>query len=213
MLRSDAMTLQSFVEQYGYFAVFVGCFLEGETILVLGGFAAYLGYVSLPGVMAVAALAGFVGDETWFFVGRRYGERILARFPKLAKARPYVAEKLRRYGNWVVLFMRFAIGLRVAGPIIIGASGMTPKRFMPPNAAGAIAWAVVIASAGYVFGTAFSAMLQHAKRYEHIAFAAIAAAVLVVVAGRGWWIARLEARARMREQANAASRLEGGASE
>jgi hypothetical protein len=28
-------SLQSLIEHYGYFAVFFGCFLEGETVLVL----------------------------------------------------------------------------------------------------------------------------------------------------------------------------------
>lgn len=37
------MTLESVVDTYGYVAVLVGTFLEGETILVLGGFAAHKG--------------------------------------------------------------------------------------------------------------------------------------------------------------------------
>ena len=36
--------LQSLIEDYGYLAVFIGAFLEGETILVMAGFAAYQGY-------------------------------------------------------------------------------------------------------------------------------------------------------------------------
>ena len=189
-------TLQDFIANYGYFAVFAGCFVEGETILVLGGFAAYLGYLSLPGVIATAAVAGFCGDEAWFLIGRHYRDRLFVKFPALRKARPYVRQKLDRYGHWVVFFIRFAVGLRIASPIIIGASGMTPARFTPPNAAGAFVWACTIGGAGYVFGTAFTAMLQHAKRYEHIAFAVIALVVLAGVALRAWWTARLEARAR-----------------
>ena len=52
--RPDARleSLQSLIEHYGYFAVFLGCFLEGETVLVLAGFAAHMGYLSLPGVIA-----------------------------------------------------------------------------------------------------------------------------------------------------------------
>jgi membrane protein DedA with SNARE-associated domain len=190
--------LQQLVEQYGYLAVFAGCFLEGETVLVLGGFAAYLGYLSLPGVIATATVGGFLGDEAWFLVGRRYGTRLLARFPKLRKARPYVRQKLDVYGHWVVFFVRFAIGLRVAGPIIIGASGMAPWRFTPPNAGGAFVWACVIGGAGYVFGGAFTVLMEHAKRYEHVAFVVVALIVLVAVAARGRWTAHLEARARSR---------------
>jgi membrane protein DedA with SNARE-associated domain len=39
------MTLESILDPYGYLAVLVGTFLEGETILVLGGFAAHRGYL------------------------------------------------------------------------------------------------------------------------------------------------------------------------
>ena len=67
--------------QLGYVAIFVGTFLEGESILALGGLAAEHGYLSFPVVVAVAVLGGFLGDQFFFFVGRRYGDRVLARFP------------------------------------------------------------------------------------------------------------------------------------
>ncbi len=190
------MTLQAFIEQFGYVAVFIGCLLEGEMVLVLAGFAAQIGYLSLPAVMATAAVAGFIGDEMWFFVGRRHGERMLAKLPRLLKARPYVARKLERYGTWVVFFVRFAIGLRIASPVILGASGMPPSRFTPANAAGALVWSIVMGGAGYLFGSAFTAMLEHAKRYEHIAFAVIGASVLIAVTLRRRWLWRAAARAR-----------------
>jgi len=190
------VTLQHFIEQFGYVAVFIGCLLEGETVLVLAGFAAHMGYLSLPAVMATAAVAGFLGDEMWFFIGRRHGERMLAQFPALLKARPYVARKVERYGIRVVFFVRFAIGLRIASPVILGASGMPPSRFTPANAAGALVWAIVMGGAGYLFGSALTAMLEHAKRYEHIAFAAIGAGVLIAVTVRHWRSSRLQARAR-----------------
>ena len=168
------MTLQTFIENYGYFAVFVGCFAEGETVLILAGFAAHLGYLSLPWVMVTAAVAGFCGDQTAFFAGRRWGPRLLAWSPRLAAARSVIAEKLERHSAWVVFVLRFAVGLRIASPIVIGASGLSLPRFMLPNAAGAIVWAIVIGGAGYLFGAAFTTMLTHAKHYEEIAFAVLA---------------------------------------
>ena len=175
------MTLQGFIETYGYAAVFVGCFAEGETVLVLAGFAARMGYLSLPSVVATAAIAGFVGDQVAFFVGRRYGPQLLARSPRLAAAQPFVLEQLRRHTIGVVFMLRFAIGLRIASPIVIGASGLPALRFVLPNAAGAIVWAVLIGSAGYLFGAAFTGMLEHAKRYEEIAFATLALVVAAAV--------------------------------
>ena len=39
------MTLEYLISQYGYVALFIGVFLEGETILILAGFAAHLGHL------------------------------------------------------------------------------------------------------------------------------------------------------------------------
>jgi len=175
------MTLQTFIETYGYLAVFVGCFAEGETVLVLAGFAAHLGYLSLPWVMATAAMAGFCGDQVAFFAGRRWGPRLLVWSPRLAAAQPYVAEKLQRHATWMVFVLRFAVGFRIASPIVIGASGLPAWRFTLPNAAGAIVWAILIGGAGYVFGAAFTRSLEHAKRYEVAAFAVLAVIVIALV--------------------------------
>ena len=171
-------TLQALIEQYGYFAVFAGCFVEGETVLVLGGFAAHLGYLSLPIVIATAAVAGFVGDQALFAIGRRWGDAVFARFPTLAAARPRVADLLDRYGGWVAFGVRFLVGMRLAGAIAIGASGFPQRRFMPANAAGSIVWAVAIGSAGYAFGQAFTLFLERARHYELAAFGVVAAIVV-----------------------------------
>lgn len=174
------MTLQGFIEQYGYIAVFVGCFVEGETVLVLAGFAAHLGYLSLPWVMTVAAVAGFSGDQAVFLVGRKFGPRLLAWSPRLAALQPVILAKLSRHANWVVFMLRFAYGFRIASPIVIGASGLPMSRFAPPNAAGAVVWAIVIGGAGYLFGAAFTRMLEQAKHYEAIAFAVLAVIALAL---------------------------------
>ena len=179
--------LQSLIEHYGYLAVFVGCLLEGETVLVLAGFAAHLGYLSLPLVMGTAAIAGFVGDQALYTIGRRHSEAIFARFPRLAAARPRVNALLDRYGAWAAFGVRFLVGMRLAGAIAIGAAGLSPARFLVANAAGAIVWAMAIAGAGYAFGHAFTLFLERARHLELAAFGVlgvIGAAVVLVLRRR-----------------------------
>jgi membrane protein DedA with SNARE-associated domain len=53
--------LQSLIENYGYLAVFIAAFLEGETILVMAGFAAYQGYLDLEKVILIALFGGLLG--------------------------------------------------------------------------------------------------------------------------------------------------------
>lgn len=64
------MDLAALIGTYGYWAVALGCLLEGETVLLLAGFAAHRGYLQWPVVVAVAAAAGFAGDMAFFLLGR-----------------------------------------------------------------------------------------------------------------------------------------------
>lgn len=77
------MMQEPLIEAYGYLAIFVGAFLEGETIIAMGGFAAQRGYLDLPKVVVVGLFGGFLGDQLYFFLGRRHGSDLLARFPGL----------------------------------------------------------------------------------------------------------------------------------
>ncbi len=129
------------IQSYGYLAVAVGTFLEGETVLLVAGAAASRGHLSLLGVVAVAAVASFAGDQLCFFLGRRYGNRILARYPSLVARTTRARALLERHNLPVILSIRFLYGLRIAGPIAIGMSGVSWLRFFVLNAIGAMAWA------------------------------------------------------------------------
>ena len=174
-------TLQALIEQYGYVAVFLGCLVEGETVLVLGGFAAHMGYLKLPLVIATAAVAGFLGDQALYWIGRRWGDRVFDRFPALAALRPRAKALVDRYGAWAAFGVRFLVGMRLAGAISIGAAGFPQHRYVPANAAGAIVWAVLVCGAGYAFGQAFTLFLARARHLELGAFAVVAVIALGAV--------------------------------
>ena len=61
------MDLQSIIENYGYAAIFIGTFLEGETVLVLAGMAAHRGYLVLTWVITAAFLGRLCGDQLFLF--------------------------------------------------------------------------------------------------------------------------------------------------
>lgn len=76
------MNMETLIATYGYAAVAVGAFMEGEIVLILGGFAAQRGYLSLPWVIVVAFIATFLGDQILFHLGRWKGDAILALRPR-----------------------------------------------------------------------------------------------------------------------------------
>lgn len=175
--------LMDLLATYGYLAVFVGSLLEGETVLILAGFAAHQGYLSFPLVAGVAFCGGTLGDQSLFFLGRRYGQALFRRFPALAARAEPVKRLIHRYHAGLIFGIRFMYGLRIVGPIAIGMSEVAAWRFVWINMLGASVWAPLIAGAGYLFGEALQRLLADSKRYEGavllliVAVAALAGAI------------------------------------
>jgi membrane protein DedA with SNARE-associated domain len=188
------MTLAGLLATYGYLAVAVGTFLEGETILLMAGFAAHRGYLDLWKVILVAFVASFLGDQYYFFLGQRYGDRILARFPSWKPRAKKVLALLRKYDTALVLGIRFLYGLRTVGPIVIGMSHVPLFRLVTLNAIGAAIWAPLIAGGGYLLGNTLELVLADVKRYEEIVLVLLAFLGLRTAhqincsrSGRGTW--------------------------
>jgi membrane protein DedA with SNARE-associated domain len=160
------MTLEHLISAYGYFSILVGTFLEGETILLLGGFAAHQGYLDLPLVILSAFAGTLSGDQLYFFLGRKYGVGLLARFPSWQARADKANKLLLKFQTWLMLGFRFMYGFRTVTPFVIGMSTIPAKRFLFFNAVGALAWAVVVGTGGYLLGKAFEGLLGDVKKYE-----------------------------------------------
>lgn len=182
------MNLGELISSHGYWVLALGALLEGETVLALAGLAANRGYLSLPVVIAVAAVAGFGGDQLYFWLGRRHGARIVGRFPSVAAQAQRLNRLIERHHEWVIIGVRFAYGLRVAGPILIGSSRVAAWRFVLFNAIGAAIWAALFAGLGWGFGAAIERVLGRIRHVEHWLFVALIAAGIAL-----WLFRRLRA--------------------
>lgn len=158
--------MEALIANFGYVAVFIGTFLEGETILALAGLAAAHGYLSFWTIVGLAIAGAFLGDQACFFIGRRYGPRILNRFPKLADQAPRVQRIVRRWDAAAVILLRFAYGLRIAGPLVIGTCGISPWRLALFNFIGTLLWAPLVAGVGYLAGYALHEWLGKLKHAQ-----------------------------------------------
>ena len=169
------MSLAELLDSYGYVALVVGTFLEGETVLVLAGFAAHRGYLSLPLVMLAAFAGSFFGDQLYFHLGRTKGEAFLRRrvtwFPKLER----VQGLIERHHLPFILGFRFLYGLRTVSPFAIGMSDVPMRRYLVLNLIGAAVWTAAVAYLGYFLGEAAETLLGQLRRYELGIFSAIAA--------------------------------------
>ncbi|MEO6593688.1 MAG: DedA family protein [Planctomycetota bacterium] len=179
------MSIDQFLADYGYVAIVIGCFLEGETLLVLGGFAAHAGYLNLPTVMLAGFGGGVFGDQLYFYLGRHYGPRMLARRPHWQAAVARVEARLARHRDLFIVGFRFVYGLRVVSPLVISLTAVSTLRYTMLNVLGGVVWAVSIALLGYLFGHAMQTFVADFQSYELQALAVIAAlGVLFLVVRR-----------------------------
>src|SRR5690348_9687180 len=111
-LGPPMMDVASLIQTYGYGAIAAGTFLEGETVLLAAGAAAARGYLWLPMIIAVAAFFGFLGDQIFFLLGRRYGRDLVAHFPSLQPKVARISALLERHDAPLILAIRFLYGLR-----------------------------------------------------------------------------------------------------
>lgn len=158
------MDISSLIHEYGYLAVAVGSFFEGEAILLAGTVAAYHGHLNLLLVFSLAALFSFLGDQPYFFGGRRYGPAILARCPSLVSRKDRIDELLVKHQVLLVLSLRFLYGLRVAGLVALGMSRMSAARFLALDFVGALIWAAAVTAAGLGLGRLLDEVLAALER-------------------------------------------------
>ena len=186
--------LEQFITAYGYAALFVGTFLEGEMVVALAGFLAHQGYLE-PRWVALSAFAGTLfGDQLYFHIGRHGGERWLERRPAWQGRLATVRSHIQRHQNWLMLSFRFVYGLRTITPFALGAARVSPWRFLAFNVVSALAWAVLFTVLGYYFGKAVSHLLEGVQSFQLVALSAFAALALLL-----WAVRARRARARDRQ--------------
>ncbi|HEX3577210.1 MAG TPA: DedA family protein [Thermoanaerobaculia bacterium] len=175
------MTPELLLQKFGYLAVFVGTFLEGETILVMAGFFAERGYLKLPLVVITACAGAYVGHVFWFFLGRKQGVKLLDRFPRMKRHFGKGIRLFERYGAPAIFITQWLYGLRITCAVIIGISKVSTIKFLIYEALTCIVWAIVIGTAGYYFGRAVERVLGRAAHIEKYGL------LVLLVAGIGIW--------------------------
>ena len=159
----DLQQLQELLSRWGYGVIFGGMLLEnaglplpGETITLVGGYAAGSGQLNLLGVMGAAASGAILGDNIGYWIGRRAGWPLMERLGRLLRISPERLEKLqegfRSNAGKAVLLGRFVAVLRVLAGPMAGAVGMPYRRFLLCNSLGAVLWSGSMVSLAWLGG-------------------------------------------------------------
>jgi membrane protein DedA with SNARE-associated domain len=176
------MDVQQLILEHGvwsYLITFAWTFFEGETFVLFVGFAAAQELLSAPLLLVAAWLGSFTGDQCYFWIGRHFGLRVLARQPKWRERVDAALGWLKRYDALFILSFRFIYGVRNFSSFALGISGIDWKRFLILNFTAAGLWAAVFVGAGYLCGHALQSMLGEVAHDFGLVMLAGFAAVLM----------------------------------
>lgn len=201
-----------FLLVYGYLLLFAWVLVEqlgipipASPVMLAAGALSAEGSMRFFLAFAAVVVAAVISDTTWFFLGRRYGHRIVRRLCKLS-LEPNTCirrtqDSVGRRGAVILLFAKFVPGLALLAPPIAGQHRMPTSRFVFFDALGSSIWAGSLLLGGRFFGDALNhdpAMLAWAGRFS---------GVLLLTGIIGFFVARiLRRRATLRKLA--ASRIE-----
>jgi len=208
--------LVDFLQQYGYGLIFLSIFLEssglpfpGESILIAAGIMAGHGQLDVHLVFAAAWIAGTLGDNCGYWLGSRFGMRLVTRYGGrlgITSAKvAYVESEFRRLGPPVVLVARFILILRQLCGFVAGTLRFPWWRFLFFNALGAALWSGAYTYGAFIFGN----QVQRVLHGNPWAYAALALVFVALTLGT---IFRFRRKLREMPEADAPSPLaeEGG---
>lgn len=134
-------------------------FLPGDSLLfAAGALCAGENELSLFMLIGLLILAAIAGDQTNYWIGRFFGERILS---KKIFGRALVAEKhlkktesfFEKYGTKAIIMARFVPVVRTITPFVAGIGKMNYKsKFFPFDIFGGFLWITSMTIAGYFLG-------------------------------------------------------------
>jgi membrane protein DedA with SNARE-associated domain len=166
-----------------YPITFIWAFLEGETFVIFAGAASYQGLLNVYFLIAAAWAGSFCGDQFYFFIGRRYGHRVLKRFPTWQGPVDMALGLLHKYHVGFILSFRFIYGVRNFSSFAMGMSELPWIRFFILNFIAAGLWATTFAFAGYLLGQMFEAVLGDIARDFGLVMLGV---FIVVLSGLVW---------------------------
>jgi membrane protein DedA with SNARE-associated domain len=183
---TDLNQLIDVVRQHGevvYAFIFAYAASHALLMALFAGYAAQLGVLDLKLTILHCFAGSFAGDAFRFWLARRYGDRLLARWPRISAHAATVKRLVDRHALWLPLVHRFPYGIRGLGAFAYGLSKMSWGVFLILNLIGAAIWAVSMVLAGYAFGKVSDKVLGDAV-------SGLSVAMLVAFLAVSWLLSR-----------------------
>jgi membrane protein DedA with SNARE-associated domain len=186
------------VAEWGLFAVFALCTVEGDMTLLLSGILAHSGFFgpySLIKVLFFGTLGGIVGDCAGYGIGRIFHEQAKDyRFYQVAQ--PRIEKLIEKFGSSAIVISKYIYGIRVAMCVFYGVGRMPFPRFLMLSAISCSLWVTLLTSVGYFFSGFITSIIGDYQRIGIALFIIVMIGVIVFYVLERYWLSeKVEAAA------------------
>jgi membrane protein DedA with SNARE-associated domain len=154
------------IAEYGIYAVFALCTIEGDITLLLSGVMAHggvFGNYSFFKVLIAGTLGGMVGDNFGYLIGRACRNTISNyRFYKIAQ--PRIERLIEKFGGFAIVISKYIYGIRAGMCVFYGIGRMPYLRFLVLDAISCAVWVLLLSGAGYFFSGFITNIIGDFKR-------------------------------------------------
>ena len=187
--------LLQIIEQYGVYAVFALCTIEGDITLLLSGVLAHSGFFGQYGFLKVlffGTLGGMLGDHVGYGIGRVFHENAKDyRFYKMAQ--PRIEKLIAKFGVFAIIISKYIYGIRVAMCVFYGVGKMPFWRFLMWDAISCALWVGLLSGVGYFFSGAITSIIGDFQQIGvALLFIVMTGIVLFYVIERYWLSEKVE---------------------
>ena len=200
--------LVAYVTKYGLALVFgnvlveqIGIPIPALPTLLVAGSLARSGKLSLLALIAAAVVASLGADTIWYFLGRRYGHRVLKTLCRVSLSPDSCVRQtegiFEKWGMASVVVAKFITGFSTVAPPLAGAMGAKLPAFLFYDAMGTILWAGGGLMIGFIFHRAIEDVLTFLEGLGTGAVYLLAAALLLFVLFKWWQRSRFYKALRM----------------
>lgn len=182
--------LELIIQQYGIYAVFALCTIEGDITLLISGTMAHGGYFgpySFFWVFLFGTLGGMAGDSVGYAVGRIFHENAKDyRFYQMAQ--PRIERLIDKFGKSALIISKYIYGIRVAMCVFYGIGKMPFHRFLLLDAISCGLWVLLLAGTGYFFSGAITSIIGDFQHIGIALFFVMLFVVIIIYAVERFWL-------------------------
>jgi membrane-associated protein len=159
-------------------SIFIGLIVPGDIVLALGGVYASEGRLNLAAVIIIGTVAAVIGESLGYWLGRRYGIRLIRALPIVRRLEPRLEDAhayFRKHGAMTVAIGRYATAAGAFVPFSAGVARMPYRRFLAVDIPSVAIWAALVTGFGYAVGRNLAFIDRTLSRFGYIVLALVIA--------------------------------------